>query len=199
MTKFLWFSSFSEESCTRQSILSNKFLVYIGSIENTLMNISRNNLRDIVAPIVDDKNIHVLKRENYLHFESKKDVEQFYAKLKRQKSKTIASRIGQNSIKVKPKTKSKQKLYETNFSSSNVANLKRNNTDSIIEFLINDEEFTNMNIDKNFFKKLHKEGIIENTFIRVHKDDLKECGLKIGLLLELEDYISRLGWYTTVY
>ncbi|CAG8596864.1 2356_t:CDS:2, partial [Gigaspora rosea] len=86
--------------------------------------------------------------------------------------------------------------YEMNSSSSNVANLRRNNTDNLIEFLTNDEEFTKMNIDENFFKKLYEEDIVKTSFIRLCKDDLKECGLKIGPSLELEDYISRLGWYT---
>ncbi|KAF0556097.1 hypothetical protein F8M41_016302 [Gigaspora margarita] len=45
---------------------------------------------------------------------------------------------------------------------------------------MNDEEFTDTNIDESFFNKLQEEEITDNSFIRLHKDDLKECGLNIG-------------------
>ncbi|CAG8732816.1 12380_t:CDS:2 [Gigaspora margarita] len=78
--------------------------------------------------------------------------------------------------------------YSTNVSNStnssrvdqNFTKLRRNNTDSLIEFLMNDEEFTDMNIDESCYNKLQEEEIIDNSFIRLCKDDLKECGLKIA-------------------
>ncbi|CAG8843386.1 2511_t:CDS:2, partial [Gigaspora margarita] len=60
--------------------------VYICGVDSTLMNMNRNILKDLVAPIVDYKKIHVLKRKNYghLHFETKKDAEKFYITTKGQ-------------------------------------------------------------------------------------------------------------------
>ncbi|RIB23738.1 hypothetical protein C2G38_2032488 [Gigaspora rosea] len=59
--------------------------IYICGLKNTLMNKSGNDLRDILAPILDGKNIHVLKKlkfnYSHLHFETKNDAEQFYAKV----------------------------------------------------------------------------------------------------------------------
>ncbi|CAG8715601.1 36511_t:CDS:2 [Gigaspora margarita] len=211
--------------------------VYICGVDSTLMNISGNMLKDLVAPIVDYKKIHVLKKKTFnyghLHFETKKDAEKFYITSKGQiftikdkrfgtievyfkepthydnnsgdsdngegtsystnvPNSTITTRVVQSFTKAKSKDTGKQRLCETTSSSSNVSKLKRNNTDSLIEFLTNDEEFTNMNIDKSFFNKLQEEEVTNNSFIRLRKDDLKECGLKIGPSLEVEDYLNRL-------
>ncbi|KAF0502481.1 hypothetical protein F8M41_019790 [Gigaspora margarita] len=221
--------------------------VYIGGIDNALTNMSGKVLRDLVFPIVDYKNIHVLKKQNlnygHLHFESKQDAENFYITAKGQifriKDENVGtievyfkspthynnnsnrndngegtsySTIVSNFAKVKPnfttvktnflrmerndtKAKSnqdKQQSYESISSASNVAKLRKSNTENLIEFLLNDEEFTNMDIGENVLSKLHEEKINENSFIRLSKADLKECGLKIGPSLEMEEYISRL-------
>ncbi|CAG8745652.1 6246_t:CDS:2, partial [Gigaspora rosea] len=90
------------------------------------------------------------------------------------------------------KAKSNQESYESISSASNVAELRRCNTENLIEFLLNDEEFAKMNIGENFLSKLHEEDITVNSFIRLRKADLKECGLKICPSLEVEEYISSL-------
>ncbi|CAG8807858.1 3358_t:CDS:1, partial [Dentiscutata erythropus] len=59
-------------------------------------------------------------------------------------------------------------------------------------FLKKDQDFMNLDITENFFSRLQEEEINDYSFIKLKKDDLRECELRIGLAIKVKDYIGGL-------
>ncbi|KAF0392041.1 hypothetical protein F8M41_010648 [Gigaspora margarita] len=187
--------------------------VYIGGIDNALTNISRKVLRDLVSRSHSD--YHVFVGYGHLHFESKQDAEKYYITAKGQIFVIKDENVGTIEVYFKAPThynnnsNGNDNGEGTSYSTtvSNFAKVKSNFATVKTNFLrvewndtkakLKQQSYKSIssasNVAKeNFLSKLHEEEITENSFIRLCKDDLKECGLKIGPSLEVEEYISRL-------
>jgi hypothetical protein len=77
--------------------------------------------------------------------------------------------------------------------SISIENFKELGTEGLVEFLTNDNNLSELKLDSSFFTKIKEEKITGRTFLKLTKCDLRECGLRLGPSLELEEYIQELG------